>query len=139
MRHYILFYPTVDALTADQWLVQADGGSLRRARQSSTRTARLAVLPGGGRLLRLDPPDDQKLVGDLHFERGTQQINSLGYFDFLNRLAPDVAYLESTGEWYDPHPWWNMFLPSSATDAFVSGVMAASPRPTSGSGVICDR
>jgi hypothetical protein len=32
--------------------------------------------------------------------------------------------LESTGEWYDPHPWWNMFLPGSATDGFVSGVMA---------------
>lgn len=25
VRHYILFYPTVDALTADQWLLQADG------------------------------------------------------------------------------------------------------------------
>ena len=35
-----------------------------------------------------------------------------------------MAFLESTGEWYDPHPWWNMFLPGSATDAFVSGVMA---------------
>jgi len=41
----------------------------------------------------------------------------------LNRLAPIVAFLESTGEWFDPHPWWNAFLPGSATDAFVSSVM----------------
>ena len=35
-----------------------------------------------------------------------------------------MAFLKSTGEWYDPHPWWNMFLPGSDTDAFVSSVMA---------------
>jgi cytokinin dehydrogenase len=70
------------------------------------------------------PPDDEALTGDLHFERGTRQISDLGYADFLDRLAPGVAFLESTGEWYDPHPWWNMFLPGSVTDAFVSGVMA---------------
>ena len=126
VRHYILFYPTIDALTADQRLVQADG-------RFSFAEGEAELNPNGpGWLYYLEagayydstPPDDRKLIGDLHFEQGTQQISSLGYFDFLDRLAPDVAYLESTGEWYDPHPWWNMFLPSSATDAFVSGVMA---------------
>jgi FAD/FMN-containing dehydrogenase len=126
VRHYMLFYPSVDALTADQRLVQADG-------RFSFAEGGAVLNPGGpGWQYYMEaaayydsvPPDDAALIGDLHFEQGTQQISDLGYYDFLNRLAPAVAFLESTGEWYDPHPWWNMFLPGSATDAFVSGVMA---------------
>ena len=83
------------------------------------------------------PPDDAALIGDLSYLRGTEQISDLAYFDFLNRLAPDVAFLESTGEWFDPHPWWNVFLPDSATDAFVSDVMAdLTPADMGASGVI---
>ena len=126
VRHYILYYPSADALTADQRLVQADG-------RFSFVEGEAELNPNGpGWLYYLEagayydsvPPDDQKLIGDLHYERGTQQISDLGYLAFLDRLASAVAYLESTGEWYDPHPWWNMFLPDSVTDAFVSGVMA---------------
>jgi cytokinin dehydrogenase len=126
VRHYILFYPSVDALTSDQELVQADS-------RFSFVEGEAELNPGGpGWLYYLEagayydsvPPDDQELIGDLHYQRGTEQISSLGYFDFLDRLAPAVAYLESTGEWYDPHPWWNMFLPGSVTAPFVSGVMA---------------
>jgi FAD/FMN-containing dehydrogenase len=126
VRHYILYYPSVDALTADQRRVQADG-------RFSFAEGEAELNPNGpgwlyyleaGAYYNSTPPDDQALIGDLNFESGTQQINDLGYYDFLDRLAPAVAFLESTGEWYDPHPWWNMFLPDSATDAFVSGVMA---------------
>jgi hypothetical protein len=61
----------------------------------------------------------------------------MSYYDFADQLAPAVAYLESTGEWYDPHPWWNMFLPGSITGAFVSGVMAGlSEADIGASGVI---
>jgi FAD/FMN-containing dehydrogenase len=126
VRHYILYYPSVDALTADQRLVQADG------RFSFVEGEAQLNPDGPGWLYYLEagayfdsvPPDDQALIGDLHYERGTEQIGTLRYYDFLDRLAPAVAFLESTGEWYDPHPWWNMFLPGSATDGFVSGVMA---------------
>ena len=126
VRHYVLYYPSVDALTADQRLVQADG------RFSFVEGEATLNPDGPGWLYYLEagayydstPPDDQTLIGDLNFESGTQQISDLGYYDFLDRLAPAVAFLESTGEWYDPHPWWNMFLPGSVTDAFVSGVMA---------------
>jgi cytokinin dehydrogenase len=126
VRHYILFYPSADALTADQLLVQGDG-------RFSFVEGEAELNPSGpGWLYYLEtgayydsvPPNDQQLIGDLHYQRGSEQISDLGYFSFLDRLAPDVAYLESTGEWYDPHPWWNMFLPGSVTDMFVSGVMA---------------
>jgi cytokinin dehydrogenase len=127
VRHYILYYPSADALTADQRLVQADG-------RFSFVEGEAELNPNGpGWLYYLEagayydsvPPDDQALISDLHYERGTEQIDTLGYYDFLDRLAPAVAFLESTGEWYDPHPWWNMFLPGSVTDEFVSGVMAS--------------
>jgi cytokinin dehydrogenase len=126
VRHYILYYPSVEALTADQRLVQADG-------RFSFAEGEAQLDPNGpGWLYYLEagayydsvPPDDHALIGDLHYERGTEQIGDLGYYAFLDRLAPAVAFGESTGEWYDPHPWWNVFLPGSATDAFVSGVMA---------------
>jgi cytokinin dehydrogenase len=126
VRHYILYYPTVDALTADQRLVQAD-------ERFSFAEGEAELNPNGpgwlyyleaGAYYESTPPDDSKLIGDLHYEKGSEQLTTLGYFDFLDRLAPAIAYLQSTGEWSDPHPWWNMFLPGSATDAFVSGVMA---------------
>jgi cytokinin dehydrogenase len=126
VRHYILYYPSVDALTADQRLVQADGRFSfveGEAELNPNAPGWLYYLEAGAYYDSV-PPDDEHLIGDLHYERGTQQISDLGYFAFLDRLAPAVAYLESTGEWYDPHPWWNMFLPGSVTDAFVSGVMA---------------
>jgi hypothetical protein len=126
VRQYILYYPSVDALTADQRLVQADG-------RFSWVEGEAELNPNGpgwlyylqaGAYYDSTPPDDETLIGDLNFENGTQQISDMSYYDFVDQLAPAVAYLESTGEWYDPHPWWNMFLPGSVTDAFVSGVMA---------------
>lgn len=127
VRHYILFYPSVPALTADQRLVARDG-------RFSFLEGQAQAIPGGagGWQYLIEaaayfdsvPPDDSALIGDLNFVRGTEQIENLGYFDFLNRLAPAVAFLESTGEWFDPHPWWNVFLPGSVTDAFASSVMS---------------
>jgi cytokinin dehydrogenase len=127
VRHFILYYPTVDTLTADQRMVQADG------RFSFVEGEAELNPDGSGWLYYLEagayydsvPPDDKKLLAGLRFEQGKQQISTLGYFAFLDRLASAVAYLKSTGEWYDPHPWWNMFLPGSVTNSFVSGVMAS--------------
>jgi cytokinin dehydrogenase len=140
VRHYVLFYPSVQALTADQRRVVRDG-------RFSFVEGEAQPMPNGGAGWQYyleaaayydgTPPDDAALIGDLSYERGTQQITDLGYFDFLGRLAPAVAFLESTGEWFDPHPWWNVFLPGSATDEFVSGVLAAlDPADIGASGVI---
>jgi cytokinin dehydrogenase len=140
VRHYILFYPSVAALTADQRRLVRDG-------RFSFLEGEVQAMPDGSAgwqyyieaaaYYDTTPPDDTALIGDLSYERGTEQIEDLGYFDFLNRLAPAVAFLESTGEWYDPHPWWNAFVPGSATDAFVSSVLdALTPAGIGASGVI---
>lgn len=127
VRHYILFYSSFDALAADQRRVLADGrfsfleGGVQAPPDGS---AGWQFFLEAGAYYDSTPPDDQTLIGDLNYEPGTQQIDNVGYFDFLNRLAPAVAFLESTGEWFDPHPWWNAFLPGSVSDAFVTSVMA---------------
>ena len=46
------------------------------------------------------------------------------YVDFVNQLAPAVAFLQSTGEWFDPHPWLNLFLPDRTVDGYMQGVLA---------------
>ncbi len=140
VRHYLLFYPSVRALTADQRRVVADG-------RFSFVEGEAQPMPNGsaGWQYYLEaavyydgaPPDDAALIGDLSYERGTEQISDLTYFDFLDRLASAVAFLKSTGEWFDPHPWWNVFLPDSATDAFVSDVLTElTPADIGASGVI---
>jgi FAD/FMN-containing dehydrogenase len=140
VRHYRLFYPSFDALAADQRRVLADG-------RFSFVEGGAQPMPGGsgGWQFFLEAaayfdsaqPDDQALIGDLSFEQGTQQIENIGYFDFLNRLAPAVAFLQSTGEWFDPHPWWNAFVPGSVADQFVTSVMAGlTPADMGASGVI---
>lgn len=74
VRHYMLFYPSADALTADQRLVLSDG-------RFSFVEGEAELNPSGpgwtfyleaGAYYDSDPPDDQKLIGDLHYTRGTE-------------------------------------------------------------------
>jgi cytokinin dehydrogenase len=141
VRHYQLYYPSVAALTADQRKVVRDGrfdyveGGVTAPEDGS-----------GGWLYYLEavaffdgttPPSDAELLGDLAYTHGTEEIEELGYFDFLNRLAASVEYLKSIGEWDRPHPWLNVFLPDGATDALVTAVMAElTPADIGLSGVI---
>ena len=46
------------------------------------------------------------------------------YFDWQNRLAPQVGFLQQTGAWFVPHPFFDIFLPSSVTNSYVAGVLA---------------
>ncbi|MER6945780.1 FAD-binding protein [Nonomuraea sp. NPDC000554] len=126
VRHYLLSYPSVAALTADQRRVVNDGrfayveGELGLPTGSAGWSYQLeAVAFFNG----TTPPDDARLLDGLGDQPGDRQIQDMSYFDFLNRLAAGVADLKSTGEWYRPHPWWNMFLPASRTDAFVEAAI----------------
>jgi cytokinin dehydrogenase len=140
VRRYQLFYPTVAALTADQRRVVADG-------RFGYVEGQVLPMPDGSPGWRFlleaaaffddTPPDDDALIGDLSYERGSEVIDNLGYFDFLNRLAPIVEFLKSTGEWFHPHPWWNGFLPDDDTDALVTSILDdLTPADIGPSGVI---
>ncbi|MBU3065443.1 FAD-binding protein [Nocardia sp. NEAU-G5] len=126
VRHYLLSYSSVAALTADQRLVVNDGrfayvegelGLLTGSDGWSYQLEAVAFFDG------TTPPDDARLLDGLGDKSGDRQIKDVSYFEFLNRLAPGVAGLKSSGEWYRPHPWWNMFLPASRTEAFVEAAI----------------
>ncbi|HEV3171514.1 MAG TPA: FAD-binding protein [Actinocrinis sp.] len=124
VRQYNLTYPTADALTAAQRKVVLDGRFdwLEGAVNPVTGGGWQYVLEGA-KYYDATPPDDNALIGDLAFQ-GPPQIQDFAYADFINVLAPAVAFLQSTGEWYDPHPWLNLFLPDAATDGYVTTAMA---------------
>ena len=141
VRHYQLFYPSLAAMTADQRTVVRDGrfdyveGQVQAPADGSPGWLYLleavAFFDGSA------PPPDATLLGDLSYTRGTEQIDDLPYFDFLNRLAAPVEYLKSIGEWARPHPWLNVFLPDPATDALVTSVISdLTPADIGLSGVI---
>lgn len=141
VRRYALYYPTLAALTADQRRVVRDArfdyveGQIQPAPDGSGAWRYLleAVAFHGGST----PPDDRALLAGLSYEHGTQEIADLPYFDFLDRLAPAVEFLRSTGEWARPHPWLNVFVPDRAVDTLVSSVVAGlEPADIGSSGVV---
>jgi cytokinin dehydrogenase len=139
VRTYQLYYHDLRTFTADQRRVLTEG-------RFDYLEGQAYPDPNGGWRLLLEAaafftppsvPDDTALLDDLRYERGSQEITDLSYYDFLDRLAPSVAYLKSTGEWYYPHPWWNVFLPDSATDSYLDGVLERlGPEDIGASGVV---
>jgi len=69
-------------------------------------------------------PDDASLLGGLDFNPGTDSAQDMTYFDYLNRLAPLVAFLRQIGVWAFPHPWVNLFVPSANAQTFIGETLA---------------
>ena len=153
VRRYQLRYPTAPALMAGQRRAAHDGrfdhleGQIQPSPGDSGGWCHVleAVAFHRGSV----PPDDAALLGDLgapgHLggagargdEPGAREIVDLSYAAFLDRLAPSVAELTAAGEWSRPHPWWNVFLPGTEADAFVSAVLAdLTPADLGAGGVI---
>lgn len=69
---------------------------------------------------------DRRVLADLSYQRGTEVIEEIDHFGFLDRMAPEEAFLRSAEAeyaWYRPHPWINVFLPDSATVDVVGDAM----------------
>jgi FAD/FMN-containing dehydrogenase len=124
VRKYTLTYTTLAALAAAQRRVVRD-------RRFDWLEGAVGAAPGGGWQFQLEgavyydatAPEDQTMIGDLG-SVDTPQIDEFDYQGFVDDLAPAIAYLKSTGEWSDPHPWFNMFLPDTATEAYIDAALA---------------
>lgn len=57
-------------------------------------------------------------------DRTLPDAEDLTYLDFADRLSPGETFLRETGEWFQPHPWWNGFLPDSQADDFAAALAA---------------
>jgi cytokinin dehydrogenase len=82
------------------------------------------------------PPNDAQLLAGLSYQAGSLDVHDSSYFDFANRLAPIVAFLESIGIWGLPHPWLNMYVPEAQVETFVQQVLAQTTEDELGGGPI---
>lgn len=82
------------------------------------------------------PPDDAALLAALSFLPGTEAATDSTYFDFANRLAPLVAFLQQIGAWFVPHPWLDLFVPGDQVESFVQSVLATTTPADTGNGPI---
>ena len=136
VRTYNLAYSTAADLMAAQRLAAHDGrfdwleGSV-----APVGTAAQFALQGAA-YYTATPPNDAALLSGLG-SAGAPQIADVTYADFIDQLAPVVAFLKSTGEWFDPHPWLNLLVPDAAADAFVGATVAGmTPADIGASGLV---
>ena len=67
-------------------------------------------------------PSDTALLRGLSPD-GEITVLEFSYFDWQNRLATLIAELQEGGVWEFPHPWLNLFLPSSQVESYVGSVL----------------
>lgn len=119
-RVYNLFYPDLPSMTAAQRTALADGRfSYLEGQLIPAEGGWQYMLEGVEYFTPPAAPDDAAMLAGL--APASSQIADMPYFDWLNRIYALVEQLKPLGL---PGPWINVFIPSSATDAYVSSVLA---------------
>ncbi|MBU2711373.1 FAD-binding protein [Zooshikella harenae] len=67
-----------------------------------------------------ETPDNAALLKDLNYNPDALTVQDMPFLTFLNRLAPIIEYLRSTGLWDYPHPWCPLLIPASKAESFVN-------------------
>jgi cytokinin dehydrogenase len=137
-RGYQLYYPDLGTYLGDQRQLLADG-------RFSSLQGQAVPAAGGGWEFFVDAaayysapgaPDDAALLSGLRFDPARTVITDYSYLDWVNRLAPTVDFLKQIGAWYLPHPWINLFLPDSRTEALVADVLSRLTLADTGQGPV---
>jgi FAD/FMN-containing dehydrogenase len=128
-RVFRLFYPTLAALVQDEAMVtrESDG-------RFDAVLGYVVVTPQNewGYMLEVatfyaslaDQPDNNRLLSDLGFLRGMEQIEETTYFNFRNRVDAVVTAFKEMGVWDYAHPWFDVFIPTPAVVDYVNNVLA---------------
>jgi FAD/FMN-containing dehydrogenase len=124
-RVYDLTYPSLEAFTADAVMLalderfdhvqgQADpgaqGGWTWHLVAASYHTPPAA-------------PDDDALLAGLRDSRAAAHVEDIPYDAFLARIDPIVEFQVQAGVWGFPHPWFDVFVPGTAVDAYAGAIM----------------
>ncbi|MFB7368329.1 FAD-binding protein [Streptomyces sp. NPDC056222] len=121
VRHYVMFFGSVAALTAQQ-------AKLIEDRRFDSLVGQALPTPDGWTYMieaaAYDgvSADDARLTGDLEYT--SIEAQDVPYFDFLNRIAPVLEAFESMGEWKRPHPWYDSLLPASTVNDVVTETLS---------------
>ncbi len=119
-RRYVLAYPDLATLLADERLLAADD------RFDAVQGA-IQPTPTGW-AFRLDavhyfspdaPPNDDALLAGLSDDRSAAQLSTLGYLEYLSRIAALEQLLRANGQWFHPHPWLTTFVGDSKVESLV--------------------
>jgi FAD/FMN-containing dehydrogenase len=139
VRGYQLYYTDLGAYLADQRRLAADG----RFDSLQGQVARTADDSGWEFFIdaaafhaAATPPNDAVLLAGLGFDPARTVVTGYGYLEWVNRLAPLVDFLKQIGAWGLPHPWLDVFLPSSRTQEVVSAVLAGLTTADTGQGPV---
>lgn len=79
-------------------------------------------------------PNNDALLTSLKHIKSMTKIEDKSYFDFIN--VPVVAMLNSMGAWSTPHPWFDVFLPSSTVEDYVEKTLSSLTPKDTGNGFI---
>ena len=69
-------------------------------------------------------PDNAHLLQGLSFIPGIEQVEDTSYSAFSNRVIKHVDALKEMGVWNHPHPWFDVFVPDSELERYVSEALA---------------
>ena len=116
-RKYILVYPDLESMTADQRMLLTVRGP------DHLQGTVLSVDAGWRYQLDMvffypsgDPPDDEEVLSGLADDRRQAQIDDASYGEYAESFDRFTELLQSTGGWSNPHPWWFTFLPGSTAE-----------------------
>lgn len=124
VRRYLLIYPDLKTMLADQRLLSAD---------KRFDAVQGAVLPTpAGWMFRLDvmkqlsgtPPDDTTLLAGLSDDRPKAILSTLPFLEYLHRLTVLEQALRANGQWRYPHPWLTTFIGDAQVEPVVSAELA---------------
>ncbi|KPI02314.1 Cytokinin dehydrogenase [Actinobacteria bacterium OK074] len=127
VRHYLLPYDDLDTFLDDQRLLAAEGRFDYLEGQVTADSAgvfgayaieAVAYGPPVG-----ENPDDATLLAGLRHDPSKATITDLGYYDFLDRIAPAVAQLKAAGLWDYAHPWLNLLVPGATIADVAASVL----------------
>jgi cytokinin dehydrogenase len=119
VRQFLLLYPDLPTMLKDQRLLAADN-------RFDALQGAIVPTPTGW-MFRIEAvkhfsgnaPNDAPLLAGLSDERSKANVNSLLYFEYVNKLKMLEQTLRGNGQWLLPHPWLTTFVGDSQVDALV--------------------
>lgn len=120
VRRYKIPCPSVATLIACQRIVARERrfGYLE-GQIAADESARWSYVLEAGAFYSAEPPADAALLDGLSLSPSSGEIEDLDYVSFCERMVPGVRLLAGTGDWYRPHPWLSVFLPTDAAERYV--------------------
>jgi FAD/FMN-containing dehydrogenase len=122
-RVFLLFYPDLETMLDDERQLIADG--------RFDHVVGYVVPSPDGWVYFIEAasyytppaaPDNATLLAGLDFLAPV--ISDTTYFEFADRVSPQIDALQANGRLDLPHPWFDVFVPDSAIDAYAGPILA---------------